>query len=324
MRYFVTGATGFIGRHLCRALIDGGDEVLALVRSPKKAMLLPSEVETISGDLSVFSDVATQLPACDVVVHLAGVVNADTPEDYFRINRDAVGDLVTCVARQSWTPKRLLFASSLAAAGPSPVHRAWSETDELQPVDVYGEAKAAAERLVSKAPFPTTCFRPPLVFGPGDEATLPLYKLARLGLGFRVGATPQRLSYVDVRDVVQGIQRMADDSRATDHTYFLSHPDPVDNDSLWRALGRVHGRSVLIVPLPHKLLYSAMRVATLGAAWTGIRNQLDEKQYRQMVAPAFVCSSDALLADLDWQPRIALDEALRHAADGYRRMGLLA
>ena len=258
-----------------------------------------------------------------MVVHLAGVVHADSNERYRAINRDAVADLVECLARQDWAPRRLLFASSLAAAGPSTRTRAWTETDLPQPIEPYGEAKAAAEAIVSEAPFPTTSFRPPLVFGPGDPATLTLYKAARSGVGACANGEPQRLSFVDVRDAVEGIVCMAEDTRSGNYTYFLSHPHTTDIRELWHTLGDVVGSRVVVLPLSRRVLYGAMRISTIGARIFGYHNQFDDKQYRQMLAPAFTCSSEALRADLRWDPRHGLRDALSNAARGYRDAGLL-
>jgi nucleoside-diphosphate-sugar epimerase len=300
LRIFVTGATGFIGYHLCRHLIDRGDEVIALVRSPAKAARLPQGVQTFSGDLSIFADPATVLPPCDVVVHLAGVVAADKLDDYDATNHRAVKDLVACVGRQSWAPKRLLFASSLAAVGPSRSGQPWVESDPPSPIEAYGIAKAKAEIVVGRAPFPATSFRPPLVFGPGDEATLTFFKAARAGVGMRVAGPAQELSFVDVRDLVSAIALMADDARPDSFTYFTSYPHAVNVPMLWRELGRAMGKRVMVVPIPRTVLFLAMLVATFLAKIFRFKNQLDKKQYDQMVAPAFVCSSEKLTSELGW------------------------
>jgi nucleoside-diphosphate-sugar epimerase len=140
LRILVTGGTGFIGRHLCRRLVERGDHVVALVRSPSKTTHLPAGVETLTGDLSLFADPNVELPPFDVVVHLAGVVAADRPAEYEAINFTAVRDVVGCLARQKWKPARLLFASSLAAAGPSPLDIELTEADVLRPIETYGVA----------------------------------------------------------------------------------------------------------------------------------------------------------------------------------------
>jgi nucleoside-diphosphate-sugar epimerase len=323
MRILVTGGTGFIGRHLCERLIARGDEVIALVRSPKKAASLPPGVKTLEGDLSVFADPATQLPPCDVVIHLAAVIAADTLEQYEAINFEAVKNLLACLERQSWKPARMLFASSLAASGPSPAGVVLTERDPLRPIDPYGDAKARAEALVAVAPFPTTTFRPCIVLGPGDEQSLTLFRAARNGVGFRVAGTPQELSFIDVRDLVEAIVVMADDRRPGSYCYFASHPVKTDVRELWTELGHAVGRGVLVVPIPKLVLYLAMKIATAFSAVFRFKNQLDEKQYAQMIAPAFLCTSAALREDLGWSPRHSFAECLVHATEGYRATGAL-
>lgn len=323
MQVLVTGATGFIGRHVCRHLAERGDRVVALVRSKRKAAVLGDRVEILEGDLSMFANPDLTLPAFDVVIHLAGVVAADRPGAYEAINYGAVKDLVACLSRQAWKPARLLFASSLAAGGPTARSTPLTEIDPPRPIDPYGDAKARAESVVRAAPFPTTAFRPPIVLGPGDDASLTLFRAARSGVGFRVAGAPQELSFVDVRDLVEAIVLMADDRRADSYCYYASHPSPTDVRALWRGLSAAVGRKVLVVPVPAWALYIAMRVATAGAALFRFKNQLDAKQYRQMVATAFVCSSARLREDLGWNPKHNLADCLTNAATGYRTAGSL-
>lgn len=149
MRIFMTGATGFIGKHLCRRLVAGGHTVFALVRNPGKTRGLPTEgMHYIEGDLAVFKDARLELPTCDVVIHLAGVVTAPNLETYEEINFVAVKDLVRCIERQRWKPRRFLFASSLAAGGPSLPGERKTETDPAAPIDAYGKAKWEAEKFL--------------------------------------------------------------------------------------------------------------------------------------------------------------------------------
>jgi nucleoside-diphosphate-sugar epimerase len=323
MRVFVTGGTGFIGAHLCRRLIERGDQVIALVRSKHKAARLPSGVEIFEGDLSTFARPSCVLPDCDVVVHLAGVVAANSLAEYDAVNHVAVRHLVEALSRREEKPKRLVFASSLAAAGPSPAGRAWTEADPPAPIDPYGEAKAKAERVVASAPFPTTSFRPPTVLGPGDEASLTLFRSAKAGIGFRVAGKPMELSFVDVRDLVEAIVLMIDDERPGSFLYFAGHPRPIDVRELWRGLARAVDNKVLVVAIPRAVLFVAMLVSTVFSKIFRFKNQLDEKQYRQMVAPAFVCSSAKLKADLGFAARHDLAETLSNAARGYREAGML-
>jgi nucleoside-diphosphate-sugar epimerase len=66
-----------------------------------------------------------------------------------------------------------------------------------------------------------------------------------------------------------------------------------------------------------------MVASTVAARVLGYKNQLDSKQYKQMVAPAWVCNSNRLRSELGWEPRHDLADCLSHAAEGYRAAGLL-
>jgi nucleoside-diphosphate-sugar epimerase len=323
MKIFMTGATGFIGAHLARRLVADGHAVVALVRNPQKAAELPAEVERFAGDLGTFDDAGCVLPACDLVIHLAGVVTARDPADYERVNFGAVKSLVACLERQSFRPRRLLFASSLAAVGPSQRGRRRSEQDAATPIDPYGRAKLAAEQFLTGVSIPTTAFRPPIVFGRRDTATLSFFKMAAKGFGFRVAGEPQELSFIDVDDLVSAIVAMAGDGSSEHRTYFASAGEDTDSKQLWAALATAMDRRVRVIAVPKSALRSASVVSTGLSKLFGYLNQLDKKQYDQLTAPAFTCSSAALQRAHGWAPRTSLVEALQKAYAGYREDGWL-
>jgi dihydroflavonol-4-reductase len=324
MRFLITGATGFIGLHLCRRLVAEGHELVTLVRTPSK---LPADmvesVEVLAGDLSIFEDEGLVLPEVDVVVHLAAVVAGKNEAEYAAVNHAAVGHLLGCLARQAWKPRRFVFVSSLAAAGPSPRGRRWTEDDAPAPIDPYGEAKLKAEALVRAQPFPTTIVRPPIVLGPGDPATLTLYRMARAGLAFLPWGEPQALSWVDVEDLVEAMRVLAMDGSRAHRTYYTASTELTTNRELLKKVAAAQGRRLAVLPLPRMVLWVAMVVSTALARVLGFKNQLDRKQYRQMVAPAFTCSSERLVADTEWRAGRALEETLARSVEGYREAGLL-
>ncbi|MEO1436022.1 MAG: NAD(P)-dependent oxidoreductase [Bacteroidota bacterium] len=323
MNIFITGGTGFIGQHLCKRLVAEGHELTLLLRSDRKRRLVPTGVTFLPGDLTRFQDENLELPPFDVVIHLAGVVTAKDPADYDRINHQAVRDLVGCLERQSWRPKRLLFASSLAAAGPSELGKPHLASDPLNPVDPYGEAKKQAELFLENQTIPSTSFRPAIVLGPMDDATLTLYKLAKRRMGFQIGRQPQQLSFVDVDDVVDALIRMMHDERAGHFQYFIAHPQVVTAPEILNTIAQAMGKKLIKFSVPKWLLKGLMHINTFFSRIFGYWNQLDNKQYRQMTAPAFVCSSESLQTALDWNPQHDLEASVKKALKGYLEAGKL-
>ncbi|MFT5686841.1 MAG: nucleoside-diphosphate-sugar epimerase, partial [Myxococcota bacterium] len=314
----------FIGGHLARRLCAEGHEVTALVRTPSKAdALVALGVTLLHGDLSLFARPDCVLPPADVVIHLAGVVTASDPAQYEAINFTAVVDLMDCLERQDWMPRRLLFASSLAAAGPSPADHPWTEADPLSPIDPYGEAKARAEGALAAASFPVTCFRPPVVLGPGDPAFLTIFKAAKGRVGIRVAGEPQRLSWVYIDDLIAAILAMAEDTGTENATYFTTSEETVDIRRLWSALSAALDRRILVLPIPGPILAGVSAVAVALSGIFGFTNQLDDKQVAQMRASAFVCTSARLTADLGWRAQVGFEDAVTRTARGYTEMGWL-
>jgi nucleoside-diphosphate-sugar epimerase len=322
-KFLVTGATGFVGSHLCNQLIQAGHQVVALVRSTDKARrLFGSSIDILEGDLSIFKNPGLVLPQCDQVIHLAGVVNAKTAREYHEVNFQAVKDFIQCLERQSFRPKRFLFASSLAAAGPSS-NIPHNEKDTPSPIDPYGEAKLAAEELLKQSSIPSTSFRPSIILGPLDTATITLYKMAKMGLAMKVGSTSQKLSFVDVDDVVDAIIKMTEENGNEHRVYYISHPEATDAVSIGKSIGEAMGKNVMTVPVSKLILWPAMILSTIFSKLFGVTNKLDSKQYKQIVAPAFLCSSNSLQQDLNWHPRYNLNESLTKALKGYEEAGLL-
>ena len=204
-RVAVTGASGFIGRHLVEHLAARGTEVVAVRR--------PFDPTTAA---------ATRCDGADAVVHLAGVVSALREQDYIAANVDGTR-AVAEAARAAGVP--LIHISSLAAAGPAPPRAPRSEDDPPAPINAYGRSKLAGERAVALVDgLRWTTLRPGVVYGPRDRALLPLFKLARRGLMPLVGRADAAYTFIHVRDLVRAIAA-AVERPAVGDTIFAGHPE---------------------------------------------------------------------------------------------------
>jgi hypothetical protein len=116
---------------------------------------------------------------------------------------------------------------------------------------------------------------------------------------------------------------MADDTSNEHRTYFVSSDHDTDSGKLWDAFSSVLDRRIRVLVVPRPALYGASVASTALSKVFRFKNQLDRKQYEQLTAPAFVCSSRALQDAHAWRPRLELHESLRKALQGYRADGWL-
>lgn len=162
----LTGATGFLGRHLLKALLEQRHHVRALVRQPSALSDIQSpHLSLIEGDLN--ADLTDWVEGADCVIHLAGLVKAKNWKTYENVNVRGAGRVAE--AAQQAGVERLVLMSSMAARAPE--------------LSFYSKSKFLGEESVKKAfSGELAIIRAPAVFGPGDQATKPIFDLMAKGL----------------------------------------------------------------------------------------------------------------------------------------------
>ncbi|MBL4657009.1 MAG: hypothetical protein JKX73_03350 [Flavobacteriales bacterium] len=105
--------------------------------------------------------------------------------------------------------------------------------------------------------------------------------------------------------------------------YYVSFTEHTESVELFREMGKAFNKSVFLVPIPRMVLKTMSVVASATSQIIPFKNQLDEKQYKQITAPAFLCSSDKLQKELGWTPKINLRESIERSIEGYKAAGWL-
>src|SRR5262245_45599498 len=311
-RAAVTGATGFIGWHVCEHLRAAGWDVTAIVR-PGSTKPCPAGTERVEASL----DPASLRGACRqaaVIVHAAGVVRAPSAAAYRVVNVDGTA-AVADAARSLGS--RLVHVSSLTAVGPAPAYRPCNEDDRPRPITAYGASKLAAETAVRDAiGLRWTIVRPAAVYGPRDRQFLPLFQTARRGIFLRLpNAGTFVLTLAHVVDVARAIELVCRSSGAVDgDTLFIGYPSPASMDDVFRALASTCGRAYRPLPVPFTL-------ARVGA-WLGVGG-LNAERIREARAVGFVCNVERVAQRLGFRAAIDLDQGFRSTAQWYRENGWL-
>jgi nucleoside-diphosphate-sugar epimerase len=267
----VTGATGFVGAPVCRALREAGWTVRGLVRPGSAAP--PEGVEPApAADLLDALAVERAVQGVDAVVHLAARVHvmrdaaADPLAEFRRVNVEGTRALAEAAGRAGAT--RFVFASSVKAMGES-APRPWTEADPPAPVDPYGVSKLEAERALFAAAaahgMRAAALRLPLVYGPGVRANfLRLMQLADRGVPLPLGGVRNVRSLAYVENVAAAVLSVLGSDDASG-AFFVSDQDDVSTPELIRRIARALGRPARLLPVPPALFRAAGRVGDVAA-----------------------------------------------------------
>ncbi|MEM5364809.1 SDR family oxidoreductase [Paraburkholderia azotifigens] len=310
----VSGANGFVGRALCRALVDAGHRVTGLVRRSGGCVDGVTEWVDASTD---YSGIAHNWPAgldADCMVHLAARVHvmhdtAADPDVAFRAT-NVDGTLRLAQAAREHGVPRFVFVSSIKAVGERDNGRSLREDDPPHIEDAYGRSKRAAEdalrRLAAETGLEVVIARPPLVYGPEVRANfLRLMDAVWRGVPLPLGSAHARRSMVYVGNLADALMHCAMDPRAAGQCFHVADGTAPTVAELVRMLARHLGKPARLLPVP--------------TAWLGLAGRLTGRsaQVERLIGSLQV--DTAHIRDvLDWQPPYSTDEGLSATADWYR------
>ncbi len=252
MRVFLTGATGFIGRHLLRQLTGSRiASVVCLVRDPERLRALaPSELSltAVRGDLGEPATYVQALAGCDVVCHLAALTGNASPAAHHAVNAEGTRALVEA-ARGAGVP-RFLHVSTIAVRYPEREHYP------------YAREKESAEAVVRGSGLDFTIVRPTIVLGSGSPIGQSLLALARAPVTPMFGDGRTKVQPVDATDVAACLLALMERENLGGGTFELGGADVLTFDELLSEICReARGREPRLVHLPVDLIIGALRLA---------------------------------------------------------------
>ena len=323
-RTLCTGAAGFIGSHLVRALLDRGDEVWGLLGpddAPDPA--IGSAVTWIRGDLTRPDTLDELRRPFTTVYHLAGLLTSSDEDQLFLVNFEGTRNLVEALTTQS-LPPRLVFASSLAAGGPAARRSGRSEDEPSCPVSPYGRSKRMAELYLQAigARVPTTIVRLPLVYGPGSGGGLFAYfRMVRMRCCFIGGKTVAfTLGYVG--DVVRGLLLLGSDDATAGGTYCLGDPRPYQLPEIIAAIEAALKRRALRIHIPWLIGYWGTALVEALAAARGREPAVSRQDLDGFLRfPYWIANTAKVEREVGFSPATSLGEGVELAAAWYRQRG---
>lgn len=325
MRILITGATGFIGQHLVKKVLEEEDQVRVLVRKRTPAPILQdNRVEVFCGDLTIQESLRDIARGIEGVIHAAGVMGkwGVSSGELFQGNVAGVKHLLE--ACRSSNIQHFIHLSSCGVSGPLEQDGADEETP-CNPSLPYERVKYQGERIAqemaARHQIPLTIVRPTFTYGPGDLHHLPLFRLIQRGLFVFLGDGRGTLHPVYIDDLVEGVL-LCRAGHSSNRLYILGGGEIVTIRQLASCLAQGLGarpprwRLPLGIAWPAALAFEmAGKMARFEPPITRSRLALFTRHHGYTIAKA--------RRELGYQPRVGLHAGLEQTIRWYRDQGYL-
>jgi len=322
----VTGATGFLGRHLCERLLAEGRQVSILARNRASADVYEGRAgRIVIGDIADPSAISELVAGTDVVIHLVSNfrTTAGSPESYHRTN--VVGTQTVLDACRKAGVKHLIHCSTIGVHGHVQSTPA-NESSPVNPGDLYQETKLEAERLAraaaSQRALEIVIVRPCSMYGPGDMRMLKMFKLLSKRIFFLVGPCAENFHAVYIDDVVDGFVRVLDTEGLAGETFILGGDRYLSLKDYIAVAAKAVGAPPPFLKFPYWLFYGAAIACETLCVPFGIEPPLHRRRVRfYRNNRAFDISKARKV--LGYTPQVSLEEGMRRTVSWYRENGYL-
>lgn len=312
----ISGASGFVGRILCRRLLDLNIRVIAAVRDEVDFPEIRNESfsPSIIGDIDRQTDWSEALKGVDTLFHLAARVHvmketkADPLEEYRRVNVQGTEHLARSAAAAG--VKRFVYVSSIKVNGEkSQPDRPFTEDDLPKPQDPYAISKWEAEQALHRVSLETglevVVVRPPLVYGAGVKGNFAvMIETIVKGIPLPFGSVHNRRSLIYVENLADALIHCGRHASAAGQTYLVSDGEDLSTPELLRRMGDALGRPARLLSFPPVLL--KWLFALVGKREPGER-----------LLGSLVVESGKIRREVSWRPPFSVQQGLHTTAEWY-------
>jgi dihydroflavonol-4-reductase len=319
-RIFLTGATGFVGSFVARHLITENHHVTCLIRPTSSLQRIADlPLQLCTGSLFNKESFVRYLQESDFVIHVAGTTKAKNYETYTRGNVETTRQLLLAINALKISLKRFVLISSQAAVGPSPSPEPIDEEFPCHPVTQYGKSKLHSEEVARSFMdrIPVTIIRPPVVYGPGDQDVLKLFKTLKLGFNVMIGGVDQLVSLVYAEDLAAGIVMATFVPQTVGKTYFLGDETPYHWSEVAGMSGKIMNKKYFNLRLPYVLVYGLSWFLEIFATISGKNTIINPDKMNELKQPYWVISSGRARNDFSFKTQYDLQTGLEKTIKWY-------
>lgn len=324
-KILVTGSSGFVGSHLVEELLWQTDhEIYAGVRATSSRKYLQDDrIRFFEIDLNNLSDAVKRLQetSFEYVYHNAGMLTALDEKDLMRVNAEMTRKFYEILAALPSPPKKFIFTSSVAAAGPADFHPEGivRRDSPPHPVTHYGRSKLKAESYIqSDRRIPYIIMRPTAVYGPRDYEMLRAFKMNAKGWNVQLGKEDREYTFVYVKDLVR-LMRLSGLSEMKNKIYFAASAETYSLTDLANFAARNLGRKTRHLILPMPIVRIAARFSELGARLSKKASVFNLDKMNELERISWKMDVSPQRDELGYTDQYSLEEGVSETIDWYRK-----
>lgn len=318
----VTGADGFVGTHLCRALTKEYTVYAFMLPSQvdffkqKWGSLETSHLKILAGEFKDLGSLLSAHPAVHYAVHCAGTMLGAKYDNYLNSNFKTTQILLNYLPASL---TKLIFLSSQSALGPSDsVENKLTTSATPKPISYYGETKLMAEKAVLNSSFSALVLRPAPILGPEDKTFLEIFQTADKGQFPILGQKQKTFQFIYIEDLIRAIQ-LALFSKETNRIYHIAFPEAANWDLMKTAMESFLGTSLKVLYLNRFLTRLYLQFFDLIEALTGKKTNKNVNKLGEMMAPHWVFDTSQFSNDTGFTYTHNLNETIFSTYSWYQQ-----
>lgn len=312
-KILITGASGFIGKHLVEKAIQLGFDTYAGIRATsnqehlKKSQATPLILDFNNSMLMQNILIKHQF---DIIIHCAGTTFALSKKAYDQGNYGSLKSLVDAIQNSHTKPEKFIYISSLAAFGPNENHggKLVSNESTPHPISAYGKSKLKAENYLTQSKLPYIIIRPTAVYGPGDKAFLSLYKAIQRRVEVYTTRKVQKLSFIFISDLTDAIFASLNGPIQT--AYFVSDGHEYTISEFYKTIKTILGVKTIRIRFPERVTKWAAYINVFFFKIVGKAPSFNLDKVAELNADSWLCDSTPLQKKLDFTPKYNLYRGL--------------
>ena len=299
----LTGATGFVGRHLLRTLASQGFIIKALTRRPQPEL---KNVIWVSGDLENQSSLKELVADSDVIINVAGLVKAKNLDDFLDANANAIENILNVIDIHK--KPHFLQISSLAA--------------REENISDYAFSKRQGEIILQSNThqLPWTIIRPPGIYGPRDTETLKIFRMLNAGLALFPEDKNNRVSWININDLITAIVYLMNNKNYFQKTLEIDdgNQNGYSHEEFYKTASEILSVSPFYITIPKFLLKLFGHINDIFGRIFNYAPMVSAKKVNEICHSDWVCRKNNDFDINGWHAKIDLKTGLKETLDWYK------